>query len=444
MPCPGGIALSSRSGATFAFATIVLVLAVPMGALAYDGPSRQDVADWTIMVYIDADNDLEPNMFEDFAEMEKVRSTDEIKIVVLADTYEAYEGTHWYFIEEGETDIDLSSGIHDCDCEDIAGECPGELNMGDAATLEYFVVSAARFAPAENYMLVLWDHGASWYGVCWDWSSPDDSPLPEGDYDCLSMTEISDALSRACGTFEHGEMKIIVFDACLMAAVEVAYEIRDLAEYMVGAITTVARQGFEWESLLTRLNALEDATPYAVGRTMVDVFMEYYSECAGSGIGGYPYASESLIDLSMMSRLVDNGVSRLAEALLAYAEEGGGKSTIQYCSEVHTPQIQYLGELDPFVDLGIFAETLAENIPELQTISADILSLLKDTVVHYGFVTSEYGGCMNTTGMSIYYTCATGHLYDYGDLRFGVDTLWDEFLFALSESPHEDPSRPVA
>jgi len=58
-------------------------------------------------------------------------------------------------------------------------------------------------------------------------------------------------------------------------------------------------------------------------------------------------------------------------------------------------------------------------------------------------VTSEYGGCMNTTGMSIYYTCAVGHLYDYGDLEFGIDTLWDEFLFALSESPHRASSTPA-
>jgi len=26
-----------------------------------------------------------------------------------------------------------------------------------------------------------------------------------------------------------------------------------------------------------------------------------------------------------------------------------------------------------------------------------------------------------------------GHLADYGELAFGEDTLWDEFLFALSE-----------
>lgn len=413
---------------------IVAAFATPAVGVGSGHNDQGGIAEWTIMVYLDADNDLEPNMFDDIREMEKVCSTDRVKVVVLADTYEAYEGTHWYFIEDGEVDIDLESGVHDCDCQEIAGGCPGELNMGDPATLEYMIVNAARFAPAENYMLVLWDHGASWYGICWDYSSPADSPLPEGDHDCLHMGEMADAIANASESMEPSALKIVAFDACLMASVEVAYEIRDLAEYMVGAITTVARPGYEWEWFLNRMNGLDSATPLEVGKAMVDVFMEYYDQCAGNGIGGYPYASESLINLSAVSRLVNDDVSELAAVLHDYAEEGGQKSVIQYCSEVHTPQIQYLGELDPFVDLGIFADTLAQRLPELRDVSDRILLSLQEAVVYYDFVTSEYGGCMNTTGMSIYYTCAINHLHDYGDLSFGADTLWDEFLFELSGS----------
>jgi hypothetical protein len=103
---------------------------------------------------------------------------------------------------------------------------------------------------------------------------------------------------------------------------------------------------------------------------------------------------------------------------------------------VHTPQIQYLGELDPFVDLGIFASNLADRLPELEEISERVMELLEDTVVYYDFVTTETGACMNTTGLSIYFTCAMNHLYEYGELAFGEDTLWDEFLFELSENPH--------
>ena len=388
------------------------------------------IVDWTIMVYVDGDNDLETNVLEDFAEMAAVGSTDRVKVVALADTMTLTEETHWYYFEKGDTHIDVESGVHECDCEEFADGCPGERNMGDGETLEYFIATAVNNAPALNYMLVLWNHGASWYGICEDWSAP---LLPDGSYDRLTIDEISDAIEAVydSGVLPEGALKIIDFDACLMAGVEVAYEIRNLAEYMVAAITTIARPGFQWEWLLTDINALTDLTPRAIGETMVDSFMEFYSQCAGNGVGGYPYASLSLIDLSQVERLVTEGVNDMATVLLDYVEDNVQKSAIQ-TTERHTPQIQYLGELDPFVDLGLFAIALAENIPEMATVAEDIVEMVEDVVVYYDFVTSDSGACMDTMGISIYYTCALGQLYDYGELAFGYDTQWDEFLVALS------------
>ncbi len=394
------------------------------------GHPGDDIVEWTIMVYMDGDNDLETNVLEDLAEMAAVGSSARVNVVVLADTMTFTEGAHWYFIEQGDTYIDGDEVLGECNCEDFAGACPGELNMGDSETLEYFITTAATNAPALNYMLVLWNHGASWYGVCEDWSAP---LLPDGSYDRLTIDEISGAIEAvyASGALPKDSLKIIDFDACLMAGVEVAYELRDLSEYMVAAITTIARPGFQWEWLLEDINALDELTPRAVGETMVDSFMEFYSQCAGSGVGGYPYASLSLIDLSQVEKLVTEGVDNMAEILLDYFEDNPQKSDVQ-TTERQTPQIQYLGELDPFVDLGLFAVALAGNIPEMVTIADDIVSMVQDVVVYFDFVTGDSGACMNTMGLSIYYTCAYGQLYDYGELAFGYDTQWDEFLLALS------------
>ncbi|UCE91170.1 MAG: hypothetical protein JSV90_07045 [Methanobacteriota archaeon] len=411
---------------------LVLVLAVPAGFSAADGiaPQDGDSAEWTIMVYMDGDNDLETNIIEDFAEMAAVGSTERVKLVALADTMTYTEGTHWYFIEQGDVPLYLEAGTHECDCSECAGGCPGELNMGDGETLEYLITTAVVNAPAENYMLVLWDHGASWYGICEDWSSP---LLPDGSYDRLTIDEISGAIEAAYDSvLPENALKIIDFDACLMSGVEVAYEIRNLSEYMVAAITTIARPGFQWEWLLEDINALEDLSPRALGETMVDSFMEFYSECEGRGVGGYPYASLSLIDLSEAETLVREGVNDMASMLLDYVGENAQKSTIQ-TTERKTPQIQYLGELDPFVDLGLFAIAVAEQIPEMAEVSQRVVDMVESVVVYYDFVTGDSGACMDTMGISIYYTCAVGHLYDYGELAFGEDTLWDEFLFALSE-----------
>ena len=85
--------------------------------------------------------------------------------------------------------------------------------------------------------------------------------------------------------------------------------------------------------------------------------------------------------------------------------------------------------------IPLFAIAIAERIPEMADVSQRVVEMVESVVVYYDFVTGDSGACMNTTGISIYYTCAVGHLYEYGDLAFGEDCLWDEFLFALSEQP---------
>lgn len=424
-----------RIGVVGREALVLLAVAVAVApalgcGAGYVGAGDDGCAVWTIMVYMDGDNDLEANVLEDLSEMAAVGSTGKVDLVVMADTMSITEGTHWYSVDEGDSPIDTDGGANECDCDGIAGGCPGELNMGDGATLEYFIRTAVASSPAENYMLVLWDHGASWYGVCEDWSSA----LPGGGYDLLTMDEISGAITAAGDGLPEGALKVVDFDACLMSGVEVAYEIRDLAEYMVAAVTTIARPGFEWQWLLEDLDALTDMSPRAVGETMVDSFMEFYSQCVGKGIAGYPYASLSLIDLSAVEELVTVGVNGMAAVLLDHVAENVQKSAIQR-TERQTPQIQYLGELDPFVDLGLFALALADGIPGMVPVADTVAGLVEAAVVHYGFVTGVSGQCMDTMGISIYYTCAPGILSDYGALAFGEDTLWDEFLEALSERP---------
>ncbi len=50
------------------------------------GHPGDDIVEWTIMVYMDGDNDLETNVLEDLAEMAAVGSSDRVNLVALADT----------------------------------------------------------------------------------------------------------------------------------------------------------------------------------------------------------------------------------------------------------------------------------------------------------------------------------------------------------------------
>ncbi|MCJ7562570.1 MAG: hypothetical protein MUO84_06135, partial [Thermoplasmata archaeon] len=89
----------------------------------------------------------------------------------------------------------------------------------------------------------------------------------------------------------------------------------------------------------------------------------------------------------------------------------------------------------PFVDIGWFVTLMADKIPGLEALCDNTFALLDEAVVHVSSVTSDYGGVLDTYGMSIYFTCSWDKLYENyltSNLDLVDDTLWDEFLFAFS------------
>lgn len=403
-------------------------------------------ADWTVIVYHDGDNNLELNAIGDVLEMEKIGSKAGVNVIVLMDTLTAIEGTHWYYIGQGTEHVNLDEGTHICDCETITGEaCPGELNMGDGASLTYCIETAVAFAPAKNYMLVLWDHGGGWYGVCWD----DSSQLPDGRSDRLTVDETGNAIAAA-GV----DLQVIAFDACFSGCVEFAYELRDFADYMAASITTVPGAGFAYENLVAGLTENSAMSPYDAAKLVADTYVQYFA-CSGNGIGGYPYVEMSVFDLSKVGDLVtgDGGIDDLAEALMPYTNDMTYRGLIE-SSEAMTPQIQFSGEAFPFMDLGMFALTLGENIPELSEVTEKLLAHVEETVVYLDFVATATDACMRTYGISLYFTCSWNYLYeDYGyetyeeaeaagalpyyGMDIAIDSDWDEFLEAFAVAQAE-------
>jgi len=115
---------------------------------AEPGSTPTALSKWTVMVYMDADNDLYYE--QDLEEMERVRYTPQVQVVVQLDTF-GYGGTYRYHIRGGNTPYE----------GDLVETLP-EQNMADPATLRDFVIWAMRNYPAERYLLVLWDHGGGW------------------------------------------------------------------------------------------------------------------------------------------------------------------------------------------------------------------------------------------------------------------------------------------
>ena len=91
------------------------------------------------------------------------------------------------------------------------------------------------------------------------------------------------------------QMEYILFDACLMGGVEVAYELKDKCHYVGFSQTEVLAEGFDYKSLTQHLLGSEIPNPQAVCE---DFFQQYYVQ---SGV--YQSATISMVDCTMMSPL---------------------------------------------------------------------------------------------------------------------------------------------
>lgn len=414
----------------------------------HDPETPQEDAEWTIMVYMDGDGNLEYEAVGDLAQLEAVGSKNGVNVVVLMDTFdlEGLDGTHWYFVGEGNTHLDLEAGYHQCDCEAITGEpCPGELNMGDGATLTYFIQNAVDYAPAKHYMLVIWDHGGGWWGVCWD----DSSPLPEdpdsGRFDRLTAEEVSAAI-LAAGFGPDNELDIIGYDACLNGMIELAYENKKYADYMVASVTSIPFPGWDYERLMQNITENPGWGPVEFGLNIVDTYIDFYDTCFGQGLQGWGSVGLSLLNLSEVQDL-GTSMDVFAEAFIPLVRDPANKGLIMQAAHVDTPVLISSGENFPFVDIRVFISRIGETFPDdLGALADDVLAKLGPTVIVCRYVEHDVLGPLITTdGLSVYFPAGWHHTYiDYGyetyeeseaagalpyfGMDFCIDTHWDEMI----------------
>ncbi len=370
-------------------------------------PPRDNAAEWTVMVYLDSDNNLESAGINDINEMEMIGSTDDVNIVVQADRIPGYDisnsdwtNTRRYYITQDYDPMLINSQFSDL----------GELNMGNPQTLIDFANWATVYYPAKKYLLVIWNHGGGFRSL----SLAKDIGL---DYtsgrDSITMHELEEALSAISAKIGEN-IDIVGMDACLMAMVEVAYQVKDYADILVASEENEPGDGWPYDTILAQLvsNPLISSGQLAVD--IVDKYIFSYS---------YGNVTQSAIDLSYMDTLTSQ-LSNLALAIMG--DSLTPKSKYILASE----SSQYYNDPD-FIDLYDFSNQLLvySNSFEVKNIASSIQQTLKYAVIKSGYSGVSLSG---SKGLSIYFPWYYSYNSNkYNSTNFAQDTFWDEMLLSL-------------
>ncbi len=221
--------------------TLPLFWLIPLrliSCLFLPGPGLSGEAQWSIGVYMCADNSMSAQAYQDIAEMMAVGSSDKVHVVVQVDfaASDTNPTCRRYYIQKDK--MELLANL-------------GEVDMADTATLADFIKFLATHIPAKRYFLILWNHGTGWragYG-------PSRAVLLDESHSHMMGVaggELARALNR--GTKRLGKkLTLIGFDACLMGSIETAFEVMPYANYLLASSGLVPWEGLPYDELLNRL-----------------------------------------------------------------------------------------------------------------------------------------------------------------------------------------------
>ena len=388
-------------------ATLVAVLlSVQMAPVSAEGrgkPPRR--ADWTLMVYIVGDNNLDEYVPLDIeTELAPTGSNAEVSVVALADRAASAEWTQTllFYVTQG---MEATP--------DNAAEDWGEANMGDPQTLIDFVEWTQANYPADHYALSLWNHGWSW--------RPGMSMYDETDNDTLDQHELEAVLD------EVGPIEVIMYDVCQMATVENEATVRAYSQVIVHSQEWVNWDGIEYELVIPALQADPGMSAAELG-VVINQSASTGKERTGSAV------------------MLDEGWDALVAAIDAWAlalDEGLPEHRAQYAGAFHGAQ-SFWG--DPTArDLYDIAERVYERVddPAIQAASLGVMEAVEGAVLdewhtqHYAYA----------HGISIFLPLRVEELddpstpewneFDYyrNYLTFAELSQWDEFLAAYLGVP---------
>ncbi len=376
-----------------------------------------EAKEWTIMVYLNGDNSLDEYAFQDFNEIESIGSNDSVDIVIQYDRASAIDYADWstskrFYITQ---DSRISS-INSREISDL-----GEIDSGDYHSVVDFVRWAKTSYPAENYALIIWNHGNGWSrrdsngsnnspltkGISFDDDSGNDISIANGDFENM-LSEIKDLLGK--------KLDFLGLDACLMGMWEISYVSSPYVDYLAFSEELEDATGWQYDTLLTSFNSSNKSAENLCIETV---------ESSINSVGS-TLSCVNLNNITELNSALDNFANHFenehsidTEILLAYTlaldmDESGHKDLWHFIINLSSRVSQEINDLwlNP------------------------ILLALENFVV----ANRNLGDYSEARGVAIYLPLQEEYIESYSNGRWSIETKWDQFIqkdFFFREDEYE-------
>jgi hypothetical protein len=375
-----------------AFALLALA-AVPGAGIGKQGGAKWAAGDsWTIAVYVSGDNNLE-RFWDDISlpGLLNLPANDMLTIVAYVDRLSTV----------GTDVVEISGSIWEVNAT------YDEMDFGSGETFEWFLNNVSLNYASDKLAVIAWDHGYAWRYISDDVTSGGSR---------ISMPELRTAIDAA-GVF----IDILAFDACNMAAMEVAYEVSltGLVDLMVASGESVPTTGYPYDTMFLPVALDTSRTPSQVAVDMVEAFRAFYE----------PQTWASTVSLSAISI-----PSILASADTFVTWAGAMRSCLPLYASSYKEALKtaYFAWCTHYqFDMADFGETL---LADPLITDADLRASTMEMVAAIdGAAIAVWGGpaAVDSRGLTLWWGVGGEWKWDspdYAEVAFAIDTGWWAFL----------------
>jgi hypothetical protein len=339
--------------------------------------------EWTFIVYMAADNDLERSAILDFCEMESfARAGAPVTVLVLFDRGPGYDATNgdWtdtrlfeILPDENDNDVVIDSPAIPCPPLGILPGETTELDMSEPRVLSYLLDFAKSSYRANHYGLIIWGHGTGWRSVrdfSAQYRAERSVALDDTSSSWMCITELAPALDGK-------KIDVIGFDTCFGAILETAYELRAKADYFVGSEGSVPSTGWNYSELFTQ---------FCSGNRSSLAFCQSAKEQYAKQYGGEENATISTIRLSGIPELVSafDGFAGMAAACITTKETASAVRTTVLNECLIYRSATY--PCDGFIDIDSFRTKMTAMMPSVASASTRLAAAID------GAITDSWSG----------------------------------------------------
>ena len=419
--------------------------------------ATKGIADWTVLAYIAADNSL-----AEFADMNikdmsaGLARGSNVNILVQWDQPENNKTWRYKVLPNGRID---------------AGSLSAEMGYNPEKELIDSMKWATSNYPANHYAVDLWDHGSgvedlepatarnilkrhlnthSWIQLPGHRHATKISKTRGILYDdtqgtCLTNQGLSNAMSAMKGMIGK-KVDFVCMDACLMAMVEIAYQMKDSVETFVGSQQTIPGEGYPYTDFISALSQRSgDMTGKQLASTVISAYQNLYTRKNPT-----PDFTLSAIDVTSINLLKDSintfiaAVDACSKAdaaqtkkMIITARKASTQFEMAEYIDLHSFYAGILGQIkksspksyailpkDPAKDYRLASPAYQKALSVLSSVIQDGINQIQ-TVVFQSASGSVFPGIK---GLSIYYPKSGSLHSSYAKTLFAQDTNWSKFI----------------